>query len=330
MNLLSALGEFLLPTAPPEAEVLAAIERLIDLVDPALRRVGGYVRKLEAPVHHALGYCQGLVGGVPGPVDINHRAFAGDPLVHTLFATAADIDLMLGDSPAVRDYLADPASLGANEVYALLSTRRCSKRVLGYALNGEGVRADVPQELLYFTAHALFEPEANLEAIREGLRKAAFDSLGRSFHAHIDALRQERTGLQGDRHLEQAHLTFLRGKTDETEYAVHTRRIAELDTSLRQAVESLMPEQLLGALVSNLTRPEQLLRLNPLALAVDRAGVVSSPELGVATDAFRLELCELISRDQRRNIILLVRIQREEAVASIEAANARRHRFLII
>ena len=84
-------------------------------------------------------------------------------------------------------------------------------------------------------------------------------------------------------------------------------------------------------------RPEQLLRLEPVVLAVDRAGVLadfdgaasSFPAKEEAKDV-RLELCELTSRDRRRNVILLVRFRRDDAAASVEAAKVRRDRFLII
>lgn len=329
MSLLSTIGDFLRPHPPTDAALLTAIERIVDLVDPALRRAGRYIRKLEEPVHHALSYCSGLVDGLPGPIDINHRAFSSDPMVHALFATATDIRQMLGESQAVHDYLTEPESHDSREVYVLLAARRCSKRVLGYVVEGDGVRADVPQDLLYFTAHTLIEPAPTLDAIRQGLRSAAFDSLGKSFRAHVDALRQERTELQGERSFAQAHLTVLRGKTDETELAVHTRQIAELDASLRGTLASLMPEQLLTALADNLHRPEQLLRLESVELAVDRAGVIADAS-STATDTHRLEFSELTSRDRRRNVTLLARIQREDAVTSVEAAKARRDRFLII
>ncbi len=330
MNLLSTLGDFLRPRPAPEAALLTAIERIVDLVDPALRSVGGYVRQLEAPVQHALAYCSGLVDCLSEPIDITHRAFASDPLVHSLFATVADIDLLLGESEAVRDYLAEPASYGSDELYALLAARRCSKRVLGYAVHGDEVRADVPQELLYFTDHALVEPESSLESLRTALRATAFDSLGKSFRAHVDALREERSGLRSDRHQVQAHLTLLRGKTENTAFTVQTRRIGKLDASLRAGVESLMPEQILATLATSLAQPEQQLRLDPVVLAVDRIGVMLVPAQYGGGDAATLKLVELISRDQRRNVILLVRIRREDAAASVEAATARRHRFLII
>ena len=363
MSLFSAFARLLHPHPLPDAVVLAAIERLVDLVDPALRNARGYVRMLEAPVHYALGYCAGLVSTLPGPVAIDHHAFASDKLVHALFATASDIGLMLGESQSLRDYLAEPASYDSDELYALLAARRCTKRVLGYAIEGDNVRSDVPQELLYFTAHTLVETGSNLDAIRGCLRAAAFASLGKSFRTHVDALRQEKCGLQGERSLAQAHLTVLRGKTDRDEqYVVHTRRIAELDASLRDAVESLMPEQLLEALASNLKQPEQLLRLEPIVLTVDRAGVLTNA-MGAASswdsggsgasgtsvnsvnsdlsessyaakneaqDELTLQLFELTSRDRRRNVTLLVRIRREDAVASVEAAKVRRDRFLVI
>lgn len=330
MKLFSALGKLLIRRPPPDAAVLAAIERLVDLVDPALRSVGGYTCVLEAPVHHALGYCEGLVGGLPGPIDIGHHAFAGDPLVHALFATAADIDRVLGESQDLRNYLAVPGTCDDADLYALLATRRCTKRVLGYASDGNQIRADVPQDLLYFTAHTLVRPESSLFALREALRMVALESLGKSFRAHVDVLRQERAGLQGNRSLAQAQLTALRGGQDEPARTEYTRRIAELDASLHGAVESLMPVQLLGAFANYLKKPEQLLRLERLELAVDRAGVLADAATNAANDIPALEFCELTSRDRRRNVILLVRIGRDAARASVVAADTRRDRFLII
>ena len=110
MSLFSTVVDFLKPTPPPSPQVLKALDRVAELVDPLLKSASGFERHLTLPVEHALGYCEGLVGALPGPIDINRQSFASAPLVHALFATAEDIDQMLGRSQAVRDFLAEPQS----------------------------------------------------------------------------------------------------------------------------------------------------------------------------------------------------------------------------
>ena len=77
---------------------------------PMLKHTAGFEKRLAGPVQHALGYCAGLVAHLPGPIDINRHAFANDPLIHALFATADDIDQMLGRSRRIRDFLSEPCS----------------------------------------------------------------------------------------------------------------------------------------------------------------------------------------------------------------------------
>lgn len=327
MGLLSAIAGMLKPPAPPDPAARQALERIGELVDPFLKSAPGFEHKLAAPVHHALGYCEGLVASLPGPVDVGRRAFGADPLVHALFATADDVGGMLGSSQAVRDYLADPACWESDHFYALLAARRQEKHQLGLALEGEVIRAEVPQTVLYFSGHTLVEPRYDVDATRTQLRNAAFDSLLKSFHAHVEALRQEKGHLSSDYSAERAHLTVLRGRSGKDEITVHTRRLAELDAHLRAVADSLMPEQLEEALAAFLLAPEMSLRLDPVTVKVDSLGILSAPD---SPDAATLSFPELSGRDRRRHLVMLARIDREEAREAVEASLDRQRRFLII
>lgn len=328
MGLLAAVAGILKPSPSPDAATRRALERIVELVDPFLRAAPDFEHKLATPVHHALGYCAGLVAGLPGPIDIGRHAFASDPLVHALFATADDIGRMLGSSQAVRDYLDDPGSYAGDHFYALLAARRQEKHQLGLAMEGEVIRSDVPQTVLYFSDHTLVEPHCDLDTTRERLRAAAFDSLLKSFHAHLDALRLEKKSLLTDRSAERAHLTVLRGHPEGIEITIGTRRLAELDEHLRQVAESLMPEQIEEALAAYLLTPEVSLHLDPVTIRVDRVGVVAEAE--GSPDVATLSFPELIGRDQRRHLVMLVRIDCEEAREAVKISLDQRRRFLII
>ena len=330
MGLLSAITGLFAPTPPIDASTGLALERIGELVDPLLKAASGFEHKLAAPVHHALGYCEGLVAGLPGPVDIDARAFGADPLVHALFATPDDIRLMLGKSQAVRDYLANPACLASDHFYAMLAARRQEKNRLGMAIQGDMIQNDVPQTVLYFTDHTLVEPSCDLARTRAQLRSRAFDSLLLSFKAHVEALRLERENARGDSAAERVHVAMLQGSTPGPAYEVHTRHLAELDARLRAVAESLMPDPLVDALAGYLLAPEISLHCSEVAVTVNRLGVITDEAAATAPDVDTLRFPELTGRDKRLYLLLLARIDRAEAQAAVDSVRDMQHRFMLI
>ncbi len=329
MSLFSAIADFLKPASPLDKSVEQALARITDIVDPLLCHAPGFERRLSGPVGHALGYCDGLVAALPGPLDINRHAFANDPLVHSLFATADDIDQMLGRSQAVRDFLAEPCSWESDHFYAMFAARRQQKKQLGMEQQGDVIRNDVPQLVLYFSGQTLIEPSCQLETTLHGLRCKAFESLLHTFHSHLEALRQERDGLRTNASIERAHLTVLRGSSDGREYQVHTRHLAELDARLRENNEALMPDHLIAALADYLQAPEAALHLTPVTITVDRLGIVrdaATDDISVHT----LNFPELTARDRRLHLAMLARISRDEALEAVEMVRDQEHRFMLI
>ncbi len=329
MNFFSSVADFLKPAPPPDPSLHKALDRVAELVDPMLRITPGFERKLSGPLQHALGYCDGLISALPGPVDINRHAFATDPLVHALFATAGDIEQMLGRSQAVRDYLTSSCSWDSDYFYAMFAARRQEKRQLGMARHGEMIHNDVPQTVLYFSGQTLIEPNCQLEATRHGLRCKALESLLHSFRSHLDVLRHERDGLRADASVERAHLTVLRGTSGGPAYEVGTRHLAELDQRLRESADALMPEHLLDALADYLRSPEPALHLTPVRITVDNLGVVR-PEEPDDLSLHTLNFPELTARDRRLHLAMLARISRDEALEAVEMVRDQQHRFMLI
>lgn len=329
MSLFSTVADFLKPAPQPDATILRALDRVAELVDPFLKTVPHFEKQLAFPVQYALGYCDGLVASLPGPVEINRKAFSSNPLVHALFATADDVVQMLGRSQAVRDFLASPCALESDHFYAMFAARRQYKKQLGMAQQGEVIRNDIPQEVLYFSHQTLIEPNCQFEATQQALRCKALESLLRTFHDHVAALRHERDGLRADLSIERAHLTVLRGSSGGQEYEVCTRHLAELEYKLRQNAESLMPEHLIATLAEYLQAPEPALHLSPVSVTVDRLGVVHD-EPGNEIEVNTINFPELTARDRRLHMAMLARINREEAREAVEMVRDQQHRFMII
>ena len=175
MGILSGLGRWLGPRAPPDPAIRKAIERAVEVVDPLLRTVSGYERKLAPVVGSALHYCEELAANVPGPIEINARAFSVDPLIHAMFAAPGDIGEMLGKSRELREFVADPGQCQTDDFFALLGMRQREKSVMGISLQGGVLQSDVPQRLLYFADHTLGELGSEYATTRQRLQAAAFD-----------------------------------------------------------------------------------------------------------------------------------------------------------
>lgn len=316
MGILSGLGRWLGPAPTPDPTVRQATERAVEAVDPLLKTVSGYERKLAPAVGRALEYCGELAAAIPGPIDINSRAFGNDPLVHAMFGAPTAIADMLGKSRELREFLADPGQCLADEFFALLGMRQREKAVMGMALHGEMLQNDVPQRLLYFADHTLGELGSDYGITRQHLQTTAFDGLTRGFAGCVAELRQERQDARTAWSMERAG------------GAVLGERRQMLEERQRQAVASLAPERLLQAFVEWLAAPQERLYLKPTEVTVDRMGViVREPHAGANFST--LNFPELVGRDRRQWIVLVARISRQDAQDAL-ARQEQANRYLLI
>lgn len=157
------------------------------------------------------------------------------------------------------------------------------------------------------------------------MRNRALESLLQSFRQHVEALREERSGLRADLAIERSHSAT----ASEAAAARHTRHLAELDAQLRDNTASLEPEQLLAALARFLLAPEPALNLAPVSVTVDRLGILRD-ENDHSLDIQRLNFLELSGRDRRLHLAMLARINLDEAREAVAAVNDQQHRYMLI
>lgn len=315
MDLLATLAHWFLPVPPPDAAVREAIARIPDATDPRLKGVGDLEHRLAAAVAHALDYCAALVGQLPPAVTVNTRAFAADPMIHAMFASADDLNAMLGRSAAVRAFFDSGEHPFAEECFALLCMRRNRKTTLGMALHGEILQPEAPRSVLYFSDHVLHGLMPTEAETRSRLQWAAFQSVLHGFGDNLKKQHQARDELHATWQSERAigHATL---SSDERAW-----RLAELEQRLAEANAQLAPERVADALAAWLMQPELQLYLQPCVVSVDRMGVIVPDE---QTDhAETLHCPELISRDRRRWTVTLARISCAEARDAVAAQEQR-------
>jgi hypothetical protein len=313
------LFNWLKPPPSVDGETRALVERVVVAVDPLLKSLPSHERKLAPAVRHAFDYCERLALAIPGPISITRVAFATNPLVHALFGSADDIETMLARSQCVRTHLVNMDGPAKGQCCALLGMRHREKAGFGACMTGEVIRVDEAQKTLYFTDHTLAEPSPDLDATHQRLTRAMFDGLLKGFVAHAEEVRAEHKQMQNEQALQRAF-----GASPES----HTRRQTELRDRLRETADALQPPRLIETLADYLTAPEASLRLDTVKLCVDRAGVIVA-SADERANADTLRFVELTSRDQRRWVVMIVRIDREEARAAIERLEEARRNIVI-
>lgn len=297
--------------APPanedEARLLAALAE----AEPRLALYSGWQKRLLPAVRVSWSYARRMVDALPGPICVCRHAFAEDPLVHALFASAADIPGTLAKSRELRQFLAKPGVRAADKCYALLGMRRQEKKVLGAALWGDLVRGDSPQTLLYFIDHTLRGLSVDLDDTRRQLQQAAFDGL-------LQGLRRQREDMQMRRDEIHGRLEFLRAKLKVSPAdTAMSAEMAACKEEWHKLNEHLAPNHLLDDFEAWFMNPAERLRLDPVEVTVDGMGVEAEkamPGRGWHT----LNFPELVGRDRRRWIVVLIAIPMDEAFEALE------------
>jgi hypothetical protein len=282
-------------------ELIAAIERAVDRVEPRLRQAGGYPERYRPAVAHALAYARGLAGQVPGPVRISRAAYVSDPLVRALFATPDEVRAALCVSQSMREFRRDHPDSG--EVYALICMRRGSKEVLGIELDGEVLRRDVPQKAIYFTDHTLADPGRSEAEAREHVAQGLFDSLVEHVRLRVEARKQERAEQERERDELLARL-----------HGAGPARRGELETRLQHTLqrlgrlaESLDLRQYGKDFEAVLLAPERHVYIERTEMVLDDMGLLREPGSDGST---RIEFRDLVGRDRRRWTVALMYCER--------------------
>ncbi len=316
------LFDWLKPAPPLDPETARWVEKTVDTAEPLIRQTADYAHALAPAVRHALAHCSHIAEQIPGPVEITRAAFAADPTVHAIFGSADDIGTMLARSQCVRDHMVEMSlASGSGQCCAILGMRHREKSGFGVGISGDVVRTDVPQRTLYFTDHTLAEPSPDLAGARLRLCDALYDGLLKGFAAHVADEREIRDGLTREHAIMNAQLRAHRLSAD------HTRRLETLSERLHASRDALQPERLREALIDTLCHPEPHLSLAPVSVTVDRFGIIVGPDSGQGGDT--LHFMELSARDKRRWVVMLARINQEEAREALERLESSR-RYIVI
>ena len=265
-----------------ESLVEAATERIVDATDPRLRMIPNYRKRLSSGVQRSVAHVQGLVGGLPEPVEISRRSFSTDPRLRAFFASPARMQEAIGSAPSLVEFLANCKGPYPEYIFGLLAPEMRERKALGMELQGDQVRRDVLQEVVDFSDHRFLGAAGSEEDARHEMMKRAFDHLAELALRRIVDVEEKRSDLETKKGLLQRKLDAMRGGGwgletmpskdggDHLDYRSLGEQISEVEDELMKLpCNQASLENRFDCINAILEKPEEWLSLTPLDLLVD-------------------------------------------------------------
>jgi len=268
-----------------EQDIERAIDIVVEQTDPRLRFVRGFRRKLRKPVVRSLVYVDDLVTRIPGPFEVNRKAYGSEPQVNALFGSADDIETLFARNKMLQDFFRDAP--GSDRVHVPLIMLRREKRTLGMALSGDIVRRDVARTAVNFSEHRLgFVCAESESGLRSELKWHGIHFLAVTALENITHLKTRTAGLEEERALLKMKLRDVQAQhrgldamvgapaADSQEQQALEQRLKDTGEKLQEArtgVATLV--DYLDQLCQVLNHPSRYLRVRRNSVTVDRMGI---------------------------------------------------------
>lgn len=207
---MSVLGWMRRRQAGTDAGSKRDIDELTERVtrlNPRLRLVSHYQRRLRPSLEQALAYVRDIVVGLPAPLTASCHAWGTDPYIHAFFATPDEVELTFSRSPELREFFTE--SPDTPTAFAVLGMSMSERRTLGVALEGDVLRSDVPQTNINFSDRRITIIASSDAALREEIVRRIFDQLTLEGMGRYAAGKSRRDVLDREQTLLLARLRML-------------------------------------------------------------------------------------------------------------------------
>jgi hypothetical protein len=315
-------------------DVRQALKRIVAIA-PQVRLASRFEARLAPVIGKTLGFARELVCALPPPRDATPGAWAGDPHLRAMFATPEDIVSVIGQSNEVRGWFDEHFT--ADHVHAVLSSRMIERRVLGSALEGGVMRADVARTTIGFEDKRMRICAETDDALRRDIVLRMVEQLTLEAMARFTAQEARREALNEERALLSARMQMLgrRGTGmgglvssvgTSGDMARLQRDVAENEAALAalgsraQAVDVQ-----LRTLVDLLAEPAALISVTPRTLCINQMNLLveeGSDECGAEVT---IQLARMPMQPQQTRAVEFVRIARRDMPPAGTALDGAEH-----
>jgi len=302
-----------------------AIEQVVDGVDPRLHAVPGYARKLAPAVERTIAYFIECGQWLSAPVEFSARSWADDPLVRTLFVTAAELQQFFSDDSGLRAYFHDHPL--ADEVYIGLGVTRHERRAFGVAMRGEVIQREVPQTVISFSDYRLFGACDSEQQLRQNIEQRGFGFLIGEALERIVEVQGSAPGHEHEKQLLDLRLRGLIQKRSALDSLYNESNaglddeIAMLRTGLMREREALAPlsvkttmlDDYIAGISAVLADPERYVKRETVRLRINRMNIkIESPD----EPGDELTFSEVTIGGRPPRAVILTRFPRSDLLAA--------------
>ena len=263
-----------------------AVEGVVDGIEPKMRLVRGYQKKLQPAVAAARAYIDALVEQIPGPLSMTPKGFVKDPYVNAFFATPREVSTVFGTSPELREFFARPENAAIEVACGLLCMVEEEKSILGVELAHDAIRRDVRQTSVNFSEHKVLTPGATEADARLGLKNCIFNALVSHALQHIADRKAQQRELLDQRRILYARLRARQAYNGGLDTLLATvsagdtgsgdieGKLAEAEAQLKQAPATRdAPRNYLHEVKAILEQPQEFIRLRRVSFRLNRMGI---------------------------------------------------------
>jgi hypothetical protein len=310
-------------SAKQRALLEEAVEGVVDGIEPKMRLVRGYRKKLQPVVATAHAYIDALVEQIPGPLFMTPKAFVKDPYVNAFFATPREVSTVFSGSPELREFFARGDNANIDVACGLLCMVEEEKSVLGMELAQGAIRRDVSQTSVNFSDHKVLTPGATEADARLGLKNCIFNALVSHALQHIADLKAQRRELQDQRRILYARLRARQAYNGGLDTLLATAsageagsgdiegKLAETEAQLEHAPAIHdAPRDYLREVIAILEQPQEFIRLRRVSFQLTRMGI--KVEENSDQPAHSIELAEIEVTNVLKRVVAIVCYPRDD------------------
>ena len=310
-----------------DPQLLSAVDRVLQGVDPRLKFVDGARERLRPAVQQALSFAREAVGALPPSLVLAPDNWGRVPLLRTMFARPTDIEMMISRSQDLKEFLASADSEGVETLFGVVAATRTERTVLGVSMEGEMLRQDVVQKTLGFSDFRLAGFAVSEAVTRRRLEDFVLEQLALAALREIanDRRRSEQLELHRQLMLTRLRLVEQSGANLGGLYqhgdgkAPDVGRLrSELALNAEELAACLADASLEGSferVINALSNAETIIRPKHVSFCVDAMNIIAN-DSGARADAQPIDLCEFSTAnpDRPRRVAVLVRFPRSAIV----------------
>lgn len=173
----------------PENEL---IDYLVTTIEPKLKQVRGYQKRLQEPLKICREHCRVLVAQIPGPIHLKQPGYHDDPLINAAFVGSNRIEDLLDRVEKTTPQ----TGLSGTERVALLTMTSTEKTIFGSKKQGNMLLADAAMRSITFNDHNIVGLATTLADSKEALEKFCLEIIAEAVARELSEIRTKLVDLR--------------------------------------------------------------------------------------------------------------------------------------